>query len=67
MTPSPIDRDNVDLNTLFTGIVATMGPFLTDFRDEISTTISTMIWRTLTFLRQKYYFKIIIILVSYDK
>ena len=34
ITPSPIKRDNVDLNKLITGIGTTMDPFLTDFRDE---------------------------------
>ena len=36
MTPSPIKRDNVDLNKLITGIGTIMDPF-TDFRDESST------------------------------
>ena len=34
MTSSPMQRDNVDMNTLITGIVTTMDSFLTDFRDE---------------------------------
>ena len=34
LTPSPIKRDNIDLSKLITGIMTTMGPFLTDFRDE---------------------------------
>ena len=35
MTPSPIKRDNADLNKLITGIRTTMDPVLrlTDFRD----------------------------------
>ena len=33
MTPSPIKRDNIDLNKLITGIGTTTDPFLTDFRD----------------------------------
>ena len=34
MTPSPIKRDNVDLNKLITRIGTTMDPFLTDIRDK---------------------------------
>ena len=34
MRPSPIKRDNVNLNKLNTGIVTTMDSFLTDFRHE---------------------------------
>ena len=34
MTPSSIQRDNVDLNKLITDIETTTNPFLTDFRDE---------------------------------
>ena len=34
MTPSPIKRDNADLYKLITGTRTTMGPFLTDYRDE---------------------------------
>ena len=34
MTPSPIKRDNADLNKLITGIGTTSDPFLTDFLDE---------------------------------
>ena len=34
MTPSPIKRDNADLNKLITGIGTAIDPFLTDFRDE---------------------------------
>ena len=34
MTPSPIKRDNVDMNKLITGIETTLDSFLTDFRDE---------------------------------
>ena len=34
MTPSPIKRDNADLNKLITGMGTAMDPFLTDFRDE---------------------------------
>ena len=37
MTPSPIKRDNVDMNKLITGIGTTMDSFLTGFRDESST------------------------------
>ena len=33
-TPSPIKRDNENLNKLLNGIGASMDPFLTDFRDE---------------------------------
>ena len=33
MTPSPIKRDNVDMNKLITGIGTTMNSFLTDFPD----------------------------------
>ena len=34
MTPSPIKRENVELNKLITGIGTTIDPLLTDFRDE---------------------------------
>ena len=34
MSPSPIKRDNVDMNKLITGIGTTMDSFLTDYRDE---------------------------------
>ena len=37
MTPSPIKRDNVDMNKLITVIGTTIDSFLTDFRDESST------------------------------
>ena len=43
MTPSPIKRDNVDLNKLITGIRTTMDPFLTDFRDEKLSCISQVL------------------------
>ena len=34
MAPSPIKRDNADLNELITGIGTTMDSYLTDFLDE---------------------------------
>ena len=34
MTPSQIERDNVNLNKLLTGIRTSMDHFLTDYRDE---------------------------------
>ena len=34
MTPSPIERDNADLNKVITGTRTAMDPFLTDFRNE---------------------------------
>ena len=37
MTPSPIKRDNVDMNKLITGIGTTMDSFLTDFEIKSST------------------------------
>ena len=40
MTPSPIKRDNVDMNKLITGSRTNMDSFLTDFRDEKLNSIS---------------------------
>ena len=34
MSPSPIKRDNEDMNKLITGIGTTMDSFLTDYRHE---------------------------------
>ena len=44
MTPSPIKRDNADLNKLITGIETTIDCFLTDFRDEKLYCISQVRW-----------------------
>ena len=35
MTPSPIKRDNADLNKLITGIRTTTDPFFTDLDEKL--------------------------------